>query len=150
MGSNHGLAIRTARHDPLRATADGANVPHLLASTFALSAAVAGVAGWLYAHQMTYIGPDSLTTHTSISVLLMAVVGGARTLLGPVLGAALLSLLTLYLPAAETQGMVYGTILLLVLLLAPDGLTGLLLRRRRHATVPAAAAAVPAGLEGRT
>lgn len=150
MGSTHGLAIRTARHDPLRATADGVNVPHLLASTFALSAAVAGVAGWLYAHQMTYIGPDSLTTHTSISVLLMAVVGGARTLLGPVLGAALLSLLTLYLPAAETQGMVYGTILLLVLLLAPDGLAGLLLRRRRRATVPAAAAGVPTGLEGRT
>lgn len=130
MGSTYGLAIRTARHDPLRATADGVDVPHLLANTFALSAALAGLAGWLYAHQMTYIGPDSLTTHMSISVLLMAVIGGAGTLLGPVLGAAVLSLLTLYLPAAETQGMVYGAILLLVLLVAPDGIMGSLGGRR--------------------
>lgn len=133
MGSVYGLAIRTARHDPLRATADGVDVPHMLASTFAVSAGVAGLAGWLYAHQMTYIGPDSLTTQMSISVLLMAVIGGAGTLLGPVLGAALLSLLTLYLPAAETQGMVYGGILLLVLIIAPDGMLGVLVRPRRKA-----------------
>ncbi|WP_439672978.1 Branched-chain amino acid ABC transporter permease (plasmid) [Cupriavidus necator] len=133
MGSTYGLAIRTARHDPLRATADGVDVPHLLASTFSASAALAGLAGWLYAHQMSYIGPDSLTTHTSISVLLMAVIGGARALFGPILGAALLSLLTLYLPAAETQGMVYGAILLLVLLVAPDGLLGIRWRNSRPA-----------------
>lgn len=124
MGSTFGLAIKTARHDPLRATADGVDVPHLLASTFAASAAMAGLAGWLYAHHMSYMGPDSLTTHVSISVLLMAVVGGAGTLLGPIVGAALLSLLTLYLPAAETQGMVFGAILLIVLVFAPDGLVG--------------------------
>lgn len=124
MGSTFGLAIKTARHDPLRATADGVDVPHLLASTFAASAAMAGLAGWLYAHHMSYMGPDSLTTHVSISVLLMAVVGGAGTLLGPLVGAALLSFLTLYLPAAETQGMVFGAILLTVLVFAPSGLVG--------------------------
>lgn len=138
MGSVYGLAIRTARHDPLRATADGVDVPHVLASTFAVSAAVAGLAGWLYAHHMTYIGPDSLTTQMSISVLLMAVIGGAGALLGPVLGAAVLSLLTLYLPAAETQGMVYGGILLLVLIIAPDGMLGVLVRPRRKADKAAA------------
>ena len=124
MASTYGRAIKTARHDPLRATADGVDVPHLLASTFAASAAIAGLAGWLYAHHMSYMGPDSLTTHVSISVMLMAVVGGAGTLLGPLLGAGLLTLLTLYLPAAETQGMVFGVILLVVLVFAPDGLVG--------------------------
>lgn len=150
MGSTYGLAIRTARHDPLRATADGVDVPHLLANTFALSAALAGLAGWLYAHHLTYIGPDSLTTHMSISVLLMAVIGGAGTLLGPVLGAAVLSLLTLYLPAAETQGMFYGAILLLVLVLVPDGLMGYLRGRRagRPAQLPGMASA--AALKGQS
>ncbi len=119
-----GRAVKTARHDPLRATADGVNVPALLADYFSLSASVAGLAGWLYAHQMTYMGPDSLTMHVSIKVLLMAVIGGASTFLGPVLGAAFLTLITLYLPAAGTQGMVYGAVLILVLLVAPNGVLG--------------------------
>lgn len=140
MRSTCGLAINTARHDPLRATADGVGVPHLLASTFAVSAALAGLAGWLYAHHMSYMGPDSLTTPVSISVLLMAVVGGAGTLLGPIVGAALLMLVTLYLPAAETHGMVYGATLLLVLVLAPGGLLGTRWRpaRRAHRSAPVA------------
>lgn len=124
MRSAFGRAVNTARHDPLRATADGVSVPHLLAASFAVSAAMAGVAGWLYAHHLSYMGPDSLTTHVSISVLLMAVVGGAQTLLGPIVGAALLLLVTLYLPSAESQGMVYGATLIAVLLIAPRGLLG--------------------------
>ncbi|MBI5128325.1 MAG: branched-chain amino acid ABC transporter permease [Rhodopseudomonas palustris] len=119
-----GRAVKTARHDPLRATADGVNVPALLASYFAISASVSGLAGWLYAHHLTYMGPDSLTMHVSIKVVLMAVIGGASTLLGPVLGAAFLTLLTLYLPAAETQGMIFGGVLIFVLLVAPNGVLG--------------------------
>ncbi|MCG6205997.1 branched-chain amino acid ABC transporter permease [Rhodopseudomonas sp. HC1] len=119
-----GRAVKTARHDPLRATADGVNVPALLASYFAISASVSGLAGWLYAHHLTYMGPDSLTMHVSIKVVLMAVIGGASTLLGPVLGAAFLTLLTLYLPAAETQGMIFGGVLIFVLLVAPNGMLG--------------------------
>jgi branched-chain amino acid transport system permease protein len=119
-----GRAVKTARHDPLRATADGVNVPALLACYFAISASVAGLAGWLYAHHLTYMGPDSLTMHVSIKIVLMAVIGGASTLLGPILGAAFLTLLTLYLPAAETQGMIFGIVLIFVLLVAPNGVFG--------------------------
>lgn len=119
-----GRAVKTARHDPLRATADGVNVPAVLASYFALSASVAGMAGWLYAHYMTYIGPDSLTLHVSINVLLMAVIGGASTLIGPILGAAFLTSITQFLPARGTQGMFFGGALILVLLLAPNGALG--------------------------
>ncbi len=131
MDSAIGRAVRTARHDQLRAAADGVNVPHLLALMFSISAAMAGVAGWLYAHHLTYIGPDSLATHVSIQTLLMAVVGGAQAFLGPVVGAAILLLITLYLPAAETQGMFFGAALVLVLVLAPRGLLGLLGPRPR-------------------
>lgn len=119
-----GRAVRTAKHDPLRATADGVNVSDLLATYFAVTAAVAGVAGWLYAHYMSYMGPDSLTMHVSLRIMLMAVIGGAATYLGPVVGAAFLSLMTLYLPAAETQGMIFGAVLILVLLVSPSGILG--------------------------
>lgn len=122
--SSIGRAVKTAQHDPLRATADGVNVPALLAVYFALSASVAGLAGWLYAHHLTYMGPDSMTMHVSIRILLMAVIGGASTFLGPVLGAAFLTLIMLYLPAAETQGMIFGAVLIFVLLVAPNGVLG--------------------------
>jgi branched-chain amino acid transport system permease protein len=124
MNSAAGRAINTARHDPLRAKADGVNVPRVISLTFAISSAVAGVAGWLYAHHVTYMGPDSMTTHLSISVILMAVVGGARVFLGPIFGSAVLLIIGLYMPAAESQGMIFGGILVLVLLVAPKGLLG--------------------------
>jgi branched-chain amino acid transport system permease protein len=142
-----GRAVRTARHDPLRATADGVDVSALLAAYFAMSASVAGLAGWLYAHYLSYVGPDSLTLHVSINVLLMAVVGGASTILGPILGAAFLTSITQFLPARGTQGMFFGAALILVLLVAPNGAMGTdwrkLFARRQPRRTPARPA-VPA------
>jgi branched-chain amino acid transport system permease protein len=123
--SPYGRALRTIRTDALRATADGVNVAHLRSATLALSAGMAGTAGWLYAHQISYVGPDSLTTSLSLSVLLMGVVGGVRTLLGPLLGAAVVTLMFKFLPYQEMQGMFFGAGLIAVLLLAPNGLLGL-------------------------
>jgi branched-chain amino acid transport system permease protein len=124
MDSAFGRAINTVRHDSLRAVADGIDVPSVLASFFALSAAVAGLGGWLYAHNLSYLGPDSLNVNVSMQVLLMAIVGGVRKPLGPVIGASLLLLIVSQLPAAETQGMVFGGALVLILLVAPQGLIG--------------------------
>ncbi|PDT50930.1 MULTISPECIES: branched-chain amino acid ABC transporter permease [Sinorhizobium] len=119
-----GRAVNTAKHDPLRAIADGVDVPNVLATFFAISAAVAGLGGWLYVHNLSYIGPDSLNVSTSMQVLLMAIVGGVLKPLGPVIGACLLLLIVTYLPAAESQGMVYGGALIVILLLVPQGLIG--------------------------
>lgn len=120
--SGFGRAVSTARHDALRAVADGVNVPRALAVFFAVSAAVAGLGGWLYAHDISYLAPESLATDTSLQVLLMAIVGGVRTPLGPVVGACVLLTVATYLPAAQSQGMVYGGALVVILLLAPHGL----------------------------
>ncbi|TQM13354.1 branched-chain amino acid ABC transporter permease [Pseudonocardia kunmingensis] len=133
--SARGRALRTIRHDRIRAAADGVNVPHTLGSLFALSAAVTGLAGWLYAHYITYVGPESLDTNLSISVLLMAVIGGAATVLGPVVGAALLTVADQFLPAEEAKGLFYGAVLILALLVLPKGLLGMgwpLRSRRRN------------------
>jgi branched-chain amino acid transport system permease protein len=124
LSSAFGRAVTTARHDSLRAVADGVNVPAVLALFFGISASVAGLGGWLYAHNLSYLGPDSVNIAVSLQVLLMAIVGGVRKPLGPVIGATLLLLIVSQLPAAETQGMVFGGALIFILLVAPQGLIG--------------------------
>jgi branched-chain amino acid transport system permease protein len=140
--SAYGRALKTIRHDRTRAIADGVAVAPLLSAMLALSAAMAGAAGWLYAHYITYLSPQSLDTQTSISALLMAVIGGADYVLGPVLGTLLLNMLGELLPAQEAQGLFYGGALILILLVARDGLLGLCtrllaLRRPGAAEAPA-------------
>lgn len=129
--SPFGRATNTLRSDTLRAVADGVNVPHVRSVILAFSASIAGLGGWLYAHHIAYIGPDSLGPSVSLSVLLMAVVGGAQTVLGPVVGAALLTLLFKFIPSQEVQGMFYGGALIAVLVLTPSGLLGLRMRPGR-------------------
>lgn len=124
MRSAYGRALNTLRHDRARATADGVDAPSLMSAGFAMAAGFAGLAGWLYVHYITYMSPSSLDTHQSIAVLLMAVVGGVGYVLGPVIGTVLLSLLLHLLPAQEVQGLFFGGALILILLVARDGLLG--------------------------
>jgi branched-chain amino acid transport system permease protein len=124
MRSAHGRALNIVRHDRTRAMADGVAVAPLLSAMLATSGAMAGAGGWLYAHYITYMSPQSLDTHVSISALLMAVVGGAGYILGPVLGTFLLNLLGKLLPAQEAQGLFYGGALIGILIAAPEGLLG--------------------------
>jgi branched-chain amino acid transport system permease protein len=125
VNSPFGRALNVIRHNRLRAQADGVDVPRLLSAAFAFSAAIAGSAGWLYAHYISYISPNSLDTHTSISALLMTVIGGPGIILGPLAGTVFLDVLVRHLPAQELQGMFYGAALILILILAPTGLLGL-------------------------
>jgi len=162
MLSAHGRALNIVRHDRTRAMADGIAVAPLLSAMLATSGAMAGAGGWLYAHYITYMSPQSLDTHASISALLMAVVGGAGYILGPVLGTFLLNLLGKLLPAQEAQGLFYGGALILILLIAPQGLLGWLSKLtergsarngRTNADAPAQApapAATPSGPEAKT
>lgn len=137
MNSAYGRALNIIRHDRTRAIADGVAVAPLLSAMLAFSAAMAGAGGWLYVHYITYMSPQSLDTQTSISALLMAVVGGANFILGPIIGTLLLNMLGKLLPAQEAQGLFYGGALIVILLVARDGLLGRishllsLLRRKR-------------------
>lgn len=153
MNSAHGRALNIVRHDRTRAMADGIAVAPLLSAMLATSGAMAGAGGWLYAHYITYMSPQSLDTHVSISALLMAVVGGSGYILGPVLGTFLLNLLAKLLPAQEAQGLFYGGALILILVIAPEGLLGWIHRlaqrlrayrsRRNPAPPPKAAEVAP-------
>jgi branched-chain amino acid transport system permease protein len=132
---------------------------------FFLSGAVVGVTGALYASYFSFIEPnDMFGFDRSISFVLMCVIGGLGTVLGPVLGAVVFVLLRQFLLASYPQlylGL-YGILLVLIILFEPLGLTGLYLRLwrrtggRRRAAPPsqplASSAAEPgaaAGEEGR-
>lgn len=124
--SAYGLSLRTIKADPLRSQADGINVSSRLSAVFALSAVIAGLAGWFYAHYMVYVDPDSLGPTLSIETLLMAIIGGASFVVGPVVGAVVLTVLTALIPGGEATGMIFGAVLMIVLMLFPDGICGLL------------------------
>jgi branched-chain amino acid transport system permease protein len=127
--SPRGRAINAIRHDPTRAVADGADVNQLRSTVFALGAAVAGLGGWLYAHQLSFISPELFGVPVSINAILMTVVGGAGVALGPVIGAIVLSFFYEVLPGQQTRGMFYGAALILTLVVAPSGLLGFLRHR---------------------
>lgn len=135
VGRSHiGSALRTIRNDALRASADGIDVPHMRSVSMAIGGAMAGAAGWLYAHHLTYLGPESLSPALSLSALLMAVVGGVRSYIGPILGAVLLTLVYKFIPGQEVVGIFYGGALVICLLVAPEGLMGLAARAWRRAS----------------
>ena len=92
---------------------------------FGISAYFAAVAGSLYAHFITFIQPGVFGLSTSILLLCMVVLGGMGTVLGPVVGAAILFLLPEFLQTfADYQELIYGLLLILTLIFRPQGIVG--------------------------
>jgi branched-chain amino acid transport system permease protein len=131
-GSGYGRVLRAIREDEIFAKSLGKNTVFFKIVTFVVSASIAGAAGSLYAHYVSYIDPMSFTVLESILIVAMVIVGGADSKLGPVLGAVLLVLLPemlrfLDLPspdAASLRRMLYGALLVIVVMLRPRGLVG--------------------------
>jgi ABC-type branched-subunit amino acid transport system ATPase component len=102
--------------------------PTLLRSAaFAISAIMAGIAGGVFASLNNFISPESFPFFQSILFLLVVMVGGADTVLGPVVGAIIVVLLPEVLSfLAEYRLLFVGVLMLLVLRLAPTGIVGLI------------------------
>ena len=82
-----GHVLRALRDNRSRAVVLGVAPLMVEMSAFAISAALAGTAGVLFAYGKTFVAPNLLSVETSAQVLLMVVVGGAGTLAGPIVGA---------------------------------------------------------------
>ena len=82
-----GRAWVAIRDSEIAAQSMGVNLAYYKTRSFAISAAVTGLAGALYAHQIKFLGPDQFTLMTSIEFLMMVVIGGMGSLHGAVLGA---------------------------------------------------------------
>jgi branched-chain amino acid transport system permease protein len=102
-------------------------------AAFVLSGMVAGVAGWLGAVQFGVVNPDLLGWHLSGSVMMMVILGGMGTLVGPAFGAFAMMLLEEWLPGLTKHWqLLLGTFIVGVALFLPDGLVGLAARFRRE------------------
>jgi branched-chain amino acid transport system permease protein len=121
--SRLGLAARAVRDDPLAAAAMGISVPGIRITTFALGAAIVGMAGAVQAHYVLVVSPSDLGFFVSLNYIIFLLFGGLQTMWGPVLGAVLLTVLPEALRFAnEYRLIVYGAIIIAVVLWRPDGL----------------------------
>ncbi|HET7825041.1 MAG TPA: branched-chain amino acid ABC transporter permease [Anaeromyxobacter sp.] len=140
--SSLGLQLLAIKADVDAAADVGVNATFYQDLVLVLSGAVVGVTGGLYASYFSFIEPaDMFGFDRSIAFVLMSVIGGIGTVLGPMLGAVVFVLLRQYLLASYPQlylGL-YGLLLIFIILFEPLGLTGLglrvarLVRRRRVA-----------------
>jgi len=128
-----GRALKVVREDEYVAQALGKNVLTLKIKAITVGSVLAGLAGGLWAHYITYISPGDFTLTETILVLLCVVLGGRGTNWGPVLGAFVITFFgesVRFLPipmdfghfVAPLQGMVYGGVLILIMLKRPEGL----------------------------
>ena len=89
-----------------------------------LSAVFAALAGFLYAHLVSFVSPESFGFMVSIKVVAMVVIGGMATIWGALLGASLLTLLPEWLHVfSDYEMIIYGLILMVVMIFLPRGLT---------------------------
>jgi branched-chain amino acid transport system permease protein len=136
--SRFGRQLRATREDPAAARAVGVSIYRQRLGAFALSGALAGLAGGLYVHFLP-INIDTVYLDLTFITLAMLVIGGATSLWGAVVGALAVSALDSVLSNAEngldvavgtvevpggTRIVVVSALMALVLLLRPSGLTG--------------------------
>ena len=124
--SPFGRALRAVQANDTRASQLGYNIHALRQSAFAVSGAYAGVAGALLASLMFYISPQMLHWSTSGDVLIMTVLGGKGTLLGPILGVAVFELLKEELSQITQYWYgILGLIFILATIFLRNGIAGL-------------------------
>jgi branched-chain amino acid transport system permease protein len=93
LDSREGRAIRSLRGGATMLASLGVNLFRVRLIIFVIAAMLAGLAGWLYAHMNRYVSPSPFEVRPSIEYLLMAMVGGATSIYGAVIGAATVTLL---------------------------------------------------------
>ncbi|MFD1710232.1 branched-chain amino acid ABC transporter permease [Ottowia sp. GY511] len=137
-----GRAFVAIRDSEISAQSMGIQLARYKTLSFALSAALAGIGGALYAHKMRFLSPDQFSILQSIDLLLLVVIGGLGSVHGAFLGAIfliampqLISLFKDYLPdaigqAPGLQAVVYGAVLIAFVLFEPLGLYGRWLKIR--------------------
>jgi branched-chain amino acid transport system permease protein len=118
-----GETLTAIREDELSANALGINAPLWKIFAFAVGSAVAGAGGCFYATVVGTLVPDAFFITESFTILAMVIVGGMGTLIGPVWGAILLTLLPESLrDIGDARLIVYGIALMLVVLFLPGGI----------------------------
>lgn len=139
LGAHFGRVVRSLRDSEVGATSVGINLTRAKTLVFAVSSVYMGFAGVLYAHFMQYVSPVGFGLNTTILVVSMMVVGGMGDTTGALVGALLLSVLPQWLRGyAGLEPVIYGGLLVLILLVLPEGIVPFVRSLgRRRTGVPA-------------
>ncbi len=125
--SRFGRALTAIRDAEVAAEACGIAKPALLATVFLFSGAVAGIAGGLFASLQSYITPDAFTLDLSVLFFIAILIGGHGSILGPLLGTILLTVLPEFAaPLVAWSTFLYAALLLVIVLAVPGGIAELL------------------------
>ena len=139
-----GRAFVAIRDSEISAQSMGIHLARYKTMSFALSAALAGIGGALYAHKIKFLSPDQFGIIQSIDLLLMIVVGGLGSIHGVFLGAIFLITMPQiiavgkdYLPESigqspGLQAVIYGVVLVAFVMFEPHGLYGRWLKMRTY------------------
>ena len=136
--SPFGRVLQAMRENEIRAVALGYRVNRYKVAVFTISGALAGFAGALFALGNRLAGLDMVDWHTSGAVIMMTVLGGIGTIVGPIVGAALFESLDYFVsktPIGEETNMVMGFVFALCVLLFRRGIVGSFLRPATSAPV---------------
>ena len=148
LDSRPGRAIRALKQGTTMVEAFGVHPGRTKTAVFVIAAVLACLSGWLYAHLQRFVNPTPFGINQGIEYLFMAVIGGAASVWGAVLGATFVTLLKTWLQdllpkiigeAGQFEIIVFGILLVLILQYARDGLMPFLQR-----FVPATKRALPA------
>jgi branched-chain amino acid transport system permease protein len=122
-----GYAMRAGRDAPLRAEAIGINVKRVHWIGFAIAGLFAGIAGGVFAFAKGTISPELASVSRSIDAMVMVLLGGIQTLIGPIVGASVFPVLqdTIMRQTAFWRGLL-GAVILLLVLVFPGGIVGTL------------------------
>ena len=138
--SREGRAIRALRGGGVLVGSFGVDAFRSKLALFIISALLAAVAGWLYAHMQRFISPSTFDLRSGIEYLLMAVVGGAGYVSGAVVGAIVVILAKNWLQdllplltsnSGNLETITFGLLFILLLQYSPEGIVPSILRRLR-------------------
>ncbi len=125
--SRFGRALTAIRDAEVAAEASGISKPGLLVTVFLFSGALASIAGGLFAALQSYITPDAFTIDLSVLFFIAILIGGRGSILGPLLGTILLTVLPeLAAPLVAWSTFLYAALLLVIVLAMPGGIADLL------------------------
>jgi branched-chain amino acid transport system permease protein len=126
--SKFGLGLRSIREDEEMTQTLGVNPTKLKMMAFMLSAFLVGIVGGIYAYYRTYLLPHTMfDTFISIIIVTMALLGGSKSWIGPIMGATVLTVINEVLIAflgipGEASRIIFGLILMMVVMFMPDGI----------------------------
>jgi branched-chain amino acid transport system permease protein len=135
VNSTYGRGFLATHDDEIASEAVGLNTTRYKIVAFVIGAFFAGTAGGLYGHFKMTITPTGFDFTKSIEIVVMVILGGMGNTLGVILAAILLTLLPeLLRPIAEYRMIIYSLLLIILMLVRPQGLFNFIGKAKSHAS----------------